>query len=174
MTGEMKSSVMGLILSMVGKPLGRKKEPVAYLYNGVRLPKVPEIPDRWDYPNWAICGPYTLDGYDGVYYKFVATDEAPVPGGYIGKDEGAIGYSVNFCSSGLATTDELVVGLYEYETGAKLNYGMNSWGKLKGLTITNWFGPPAKSEKFLWTNTDILNEDDSVFLAASDPIPVYE
>ena len=43
MTEKMRSSVMGLILGQFSSPLPMaQKEPVAYLYNGVRLPKLPE------------------------------------------------------------------------------------------------------------------------------------
>lgn len=51
MTRKMRSYVKGLILSLCGKPLPltAKKEPVAYLYNGVRLPKLPEY-DKSKYP----------------------------------------------------------------------------------------------------------------------------
>ena len=50
MTEKMRSSVMGLILSLFSSPLPEvQKQPVAYLYNGVRLPKLPEW-DRETYP----------------------------------------------------------------------------------------------------------------------------
>lgn len=51
MTDKMKSFVKGILLGMVGKPLpiSQGKEPIAYLYNGVRLPKLPEW-DRGVYP----------------------------------------------------------------------------------------------------------------------------
>ena len=49
MNGKMRSSVMGLILSLFSSPLPEvQKEPVAYLYNGVRLPALPE----WDNLAW--------------------------------------------------------------------------------------------------------------------------
>lgn len=50
MNSKMRSSVMGLILGQFSSPLPMaQKEPVAYLYNGVRLPKLPEW-DRAVYP----------------------------------------------------------------------------------------------------------------------------
>lgn len=43
MTRNMRSCVMGLILGQFSSPLPAvQREPVAYLYNGVRLPKLPE------------------------------------------------------------------------------------------------------------------------------------
>lgn len=48
---DLTSFLKGLALGLAGKPmeLAEKKEPVAYLYNGVRLPKLPEW-DKTAYP----------------------------------------------------------------------------------------------------------------------------
>lgn len=48
---DLKSFLTGLTLGLAGKPvlLGGQKTPVAYLYNGVRLPALPEW-DRESYP----------------------------------------------------------------------------------------------------------------------------
>ena len=50
MNSKMRSSVMGLILGQFSSPLPEvQKEPVAYLYNGVELPALPER-DKQTYP----------------------------------------------------------------------------------------------------------------------------
>ena len=50
MNETMRSCVMGLILGQFSSPLPMaQKEPVSYLYNGVRLPKLPEW-DKETYP----------------------------------------------------------------------------------------------------------------------------
>jgi hypothetical protein len=43
------------------------------------------------------------------------------------------------------------------------------WGT---LDAGKSFGGSAES--FIWVNYDILNTDGSVYLAATDPIPIYE
>ena len=49
MNGKMRSSVIGLILGQFSSPLPMaQKEPVAYLYNGVKLPPLPEV-EGYDY-----------------------------------------------------------------------------------------------------------------------------
>ena len=57
MNEKMRSSVMGLLLGQFSSPLPMaQKEPVAYLYNGVVLPKLPE----WDKETY----PYAVIGVD--------------------------------------------------------------------------------------------------------------
>ena len=56
MTAKMKSFVKGILAGLVGKPLefAPKKEPVTYLYNGVRMPALPNW-DKTAYPYAAIA-----------------------------------------------------------------------------------------------------------------------
>lgn len=47
MTDKMKSFVKGILLGLCGYPLPQgEKEPVAYMYNGVRFPAVPVVDGR--------------------------------------------------------------------------------------------------------------------------------
>jgi hypothetical protein len=63
MTDKMKSFVKGILLGLFGHPLPQGKEPVAYLYNGVRLPKLPEW-DETAYPYAVIC---YMTAYEAIY-----------------------------------------------------------------------------------------------------------
>lgn len=140
------SFLKGLALGLAGKPLefAPKKEPVAYLYNGVRLPKLPEW-DKEAYP-YAV-----IDWYEGGFgvafwrlYLFPVNlsgngDSAILPGG------------ITYCWYNYKTEEDTA---WEYTASATPN----------NETV---FVP-------IWTNTDILNEDRAVYLAKSDPVPVYE
>ena len=44
----------------------------------------------------------------------------------------------------------------------------NEWGALSESHLGGRYAAP------IWCNTDILNEDGTVYLAASEPVPVYE
>lgn len=53
---------------------------------------------------------------------------------------------------------------YGYEDGTWI---FKSEGSMNGLEMGSWAQP-------VWSNYDILNADGSVYLAASEPVPVYE
>ena len=146
MNEKMRSSVMGLLLGQFSSPLPMaQKEPIAYLYNGIQLPPMPEW-DKVKYP-----------------YAVIRKDLA---------DQ----YFVEF-------TDKL----YVYD-GDNRNFWCYAPVKLKGYKwqdnqyYTDWkfeleseyTGVKHTAYYIFWTNTDILNEDGSVYLSASEPIPVYE
>ena len=145
MTEKMRSSVMGLILGQFSSPLPEvQKEPVAYLYNGMRLPKLPEW-DRGSYPFAYISNGFLGIGRSYVYFKNVE----------YGKTDGG-----NHCIIVPAGT-----GMY----------GLYSNGQWKEPTVTTEDDfMPVPDSILIWANFDVLNEDGSVFLTASEPIPVYE
>ena len=75
MNSKMRSSVMGLILGQFSSPLPMaQKEPVAYLYNGVRLPKLPEW-DREKYPYAVIT---KIGDEPDTYSYCVIADASPI------------------------------------------------------------------------------------------------
>ena len=134
----MRSSVMGLLLGQFSSPLPiSQKEPVAYLYNGVRLPALPEW-DRETYPYAVIIG----EGYLWV------TSVIPT-----------VGYGA---------TD--ISGKHEVYSAQDGKYVKTS----EGDKANNINALP------IWGSVDIYYDDyvpdagGTVFLAASDPIPVYE
>ena len=143
---NLKSFLIGLSLGLSGKPLpisgGEPSvEPVAYLYNGVRLPKLPEW-DKEMYPYAAID--YHESPYYGETYHLEFYTLRPY-----WKEDGV--YPPAYCASGVS-------GLVD--------------GKWADIVYVHFY-PTAKSTPF-WTSFDVLNEDGSIYMAASEPIPVYE
>jgi hypothetical protein len=125
---------------IAGQRKAQEKEPIAYLYNGVQLPPLPEW-DREMYPYAVltnIVGSYSLElYYDNVLYH---------------KD-------------GVVYFKQDITILRSF-----LDKDTTQWGDFEERLYSEgdvWIIP-------MWTNTDILNSDGSVYLAASDPIPVYE
>lgn len=135
MTDKMRSFAAGVIMGLCGKALpipGSKREPVAYLYNGVRLPGLPEW-DRETYP-YAVIVQNNLSGD----YFLMADDET-------------------FAANADGDTIRPITGVaYAIENGE----WVSSVGRINC--------------KAIWANHDILNPDGSVYLAASEPVPVYE
>ena len=114
------------------------RKPTAYLYNGIRLPALPE----WDKAKY----PYAfIETTFGMYYLRVLANPLTPDGD-----------SFRFNAPGLVA-------------GAKMdvtNYELIGWYEWKEVT--------ENTRTPLWSNVDVLNEDGTVFLAASDPVPVYE
>lgn len=132
----------------------RKPEPVAYLYNGVRLPPIPpEI----------------------AKYSYIAIWQEPASNSF-----------ANYC---------YLVGMSTLPNTWKVNelfdknvyHGMTEAGEYRRAgeypdatewTIENnvstnstYYSPLSKVK---WANYDVLNTDGTLYLAASDPIPIYE
>ena len=150
MNEKMRSSVIGLILGQFSSPLPmaqtpEQKEPVAYLYNGVRLPKLPEW-DREKYPYAVLREMVSETTPYAVYYS---------------KQQPTLNSSGKVFICSLAYPG--VVTYCDYTDGAL------AWRSTNTSLLTS-----TSVDGVFWTNTDILNEDGSVWLAASDPTPVYE
>jgi hypothetical protein len=135
MTEKMKSFVKGILLGLCGHPLPQGKEPVAYLYNGVRLPKLPES----ELPYAVITV-----GEDTAVLMFRSEPPTLVP-------------TFNFLSPTFVNKDEPT---FSYQLA-----GGSEWVEHDGY-IANQYAD--------WTNTDIFKDDGSVYLTASEPVPVYE
>lgn len=141
----LKSWLMGLALALAGKPrLLAKREPVAWLYNGVRFPLVPER-NRKKYPYVFIAKSLILKSYHAI----ASQEPAVVLNGSFG------------------TID------YEYPW-LRLNYdeetGWGNWREMAEDAESSFVADSSGA----WTNYDLLKEDGSIWLAASEPIPVYE
>lgn len=144
-----KDFAKGMIVSLALKSLPvRKKAPIAYLYNGVRLPALPEW-DRERYPYAVISSP-SVFGYLSNEYALTITSAPLYVAGTIG-------------SISLKSTDEVTYKNYSYDEETK------TW-KL-ALEATGTF---TKSWGVRWVNYDILEDDGSVHKVASEPVPVYE
>lgn len=144
---------MGLILGQFSSPLPEaQKEPVAYLYNGVRLPKLPE----WE-------------GYDYVFVAnknspYLIASTVPLVVGYKMTTEG-VGehWSFSFPDAG----SSLRCYLRSDGTWGGIN---NSHDDYESGATT--FGTPPP----MWSNYTIYDRDTGEVLmeASPDPVPVYE
>ncbi len=149
MNDNMRKFVRGLMVSTVSKGvLPKKGEPVAYLYNGVQLPKLPEW-DREKYPYAFMCG---STDFDGSYYVTINCLNVQV---YRDDDD----------------------HIHPVQDGQYIRYYATA-DKDDDWTYFGYVNDIFTSSLFIgdvfWTNTDILNEDGTLYLAASDPVPVYE
>lgn len=154
---DLKAWLVGFALGLAGKPLPfakPKQTPVAYLYNGVRLPPLPE----WD-----------REKYLYVYIWAVGWTH---PSDYITM------YKLDVCSSPIR------YGMVDGELSAYLEAGTESAmyncpktdGEFKAWEYHSEYvlSKTAKVYPF-WTNHDVISDTDgSVYYAASDPVPVYE
>lgn len=129
-------------------------EPVAYLYNGVRLPEVPE----WD------DGAYdkALIQVSGTQYYFTPFNS---PACYYDNSYGAF----------------FVQAPHNKSATYRLNDGDAAWSLRSeagecGTSHTNslFYGYCRDFKKIVWANFDVLDENGNLYLAASEPVPVYE
>ena len=145
------SFLAGLALGLCGKPLPFvQKEPVAYLYNGVRLPALPE----WDKTTY----PYALlrhfHGGNASTYWLELFSVAPA-----------------------FYADSYGIIAFRYVSQAKIQYKLADGEWVHNWTGTTSGGSYSLEDNaIIWTNFDIKNTDSgSVYYPKSpDPVPVYE
>lgn len=116
-----------------------------YRYNDIELPRLPE----WDKDNY----PYafiqrTDDSHRLVLLSDVIYGETPI------RKEYAI---VTNIGDHWYAYDPYSPGYYSYQWAYQYPYSYNQ---------------PIKVSEIVWANFNVLNEDGSVFLPASDPVPV--
>ena len=165
---DLESFKLGLSLGLCGNALPWKAEPVAWLYGHVA--KEGETPT------------HTIDGVG--YVGVVAPDINPrrdvageheKPYATIYHEENAVGeIEIVLCFSG----KPLVYDGLEMSTGDcwySTDYLMYADGKWWGGGTTDSIGTrKIKPDDYIWSSYDILNEGGTVFLAATEPIPIYE
>lgn len=124
-------------------------EPIAYLYNGVRLPKLPEPQDNVNLVMMLTYTSTTTDGIPGMHWVL------------------HIGRSVVYRNSGEARQVGIdqVCSFYCYDDS---NVWTRNSSDYAGETYLDYNG----GDYIKWTNTDILYEDGTVDIAASSPVPV--
>ena len=137
------SMLMGWLVGRAVASHRGKREPVAYLYNGVRLPPLPE----WDKETY----PYAFLGYSK---RGDIMDDFPNYMMFFAKE-------VSF-----EYTTANAWGVYA-DTECEY-YRVSGWGDVKQNASA------VTTSIITWANFDVQNEDGTLFLAASDPIPVYE
>lgn len=170
---DQKSFLIGFTLGISGKPLPlSKKTPIAYLYNGVQLPGLPEW-DREAYPYAAIFhtpNDDTISFYNEYAYLLVSTEPlrcrtktfAGVSSRVIRISNAHSGLCYH-CGFDIEATHEVFDTFVRYPD---FDIAADSGADLSS---------PYFPSKVIWANHDIIdNDDESVYLAASEPIPVYE
>lgn len=168
MTDKMRSFLKGLALGLAGKPLEFAPgepvvpdEPVAYLYNGVRLPKLPEW-DKTAYPYAVVYRTLALS-----WYLFVS--ETPWHG------TGENHTDIFGAGAGEATENTSAGVTFLYKDNTWVQQSNSNPPKLGQMQDTDGDGIADKGAYCaVWSNHDIIGADNSVLLAASEPIPVYE
>jgi hypothetical protein len=143
---------MGLALGLAWKPLPINKEPVAYLYNGVRSPKLPEW-DREQYPYATIVTTSTFNwGWD----VWLIASQNP------------------FCVRDINSRPCLVHSANENCIEYMIDKGDSDWGEANHTEPKVDSGWPYSGLDSIWTDYDVLYANGSLYLAASEPVPVYE
>ena len=151
-----KFSIVAYVSGMVARMCGRRTPypysapvPVAYLYNGIRLPALPEW-DREKYPYAAI------GKWSDVYQLYFST----VPLTY---------RNVNPNTWYFDATEDGEALVYQTTTGAMI------WEEHEARTFTAGHAVYVMLGKPHWASYDInRSTSGNIVLAASEPIPVYE
>lgn len=128
-------------------PYSKPRKPTAYLYNGIRLPALPEW-DRGVYPYAVLQWREEVAGSQSVETRLFVSTEPPY--------KGSLFCIIPVGSSGVV-----------YKLNEKNEwYAHTSW--TPNLDMSGSLVVPH------WSNYDMLKSDGTVYLAASDPVPVYE
>lgn len=143
-------------------PYSKPRNPTAYLYNGIRLPALPEW-DRGVYP-YVFIYLYQYDGNpDNSQYVLEYTENRVAVG-----ENKALLYT-----TGSRLSYELVAS-----DGSPTISSDGSWvfdKEYDADTYSTWYFSIGNYRRTpIWANHNIDNPDGTVYLAASDPVPVYE
>ena len=145
-------------------------------YNGYILPALPEW-IRAKYP-YAFIGKNAL--FNPSYYYLVAVDKVGYIGMYGGEDMFGPGYTLG--AYGLGDSEKLLTRC-DWFVAANSEAIEDIEDTFPGITDTEWLldkenyknvSCGGTSQNIIWSNHDILNEDGTLRIAASDPIPVEE
>ena len=127
-----------------------------YLYNGREAPYLPDY-DAVAYPHLVMT--VATKSSSSVSVGDISLCLSPYPLMFNGS---------NVVMSGAPERTKYLLYRYSPSNG---DTEFSLKGEYSGGTANKVTYP--SSEDAFWTNHDILNEDGSVYLAASDPIPVY-
>lgn len=138
----------------IARHTAKRKVPIAYLYNGIRLPALP----KWNEETHPFAYIIKSNSSDS-YYLCVYDDRAVY-------DEK---YEYTPC----------IVDTHGDNKAQQRKYYVSNgeWAYALGGKVTTPYGlsfSGGASDTPVWCNTDILNEDGTVYLPASEPVPVYE
>lgn len=148
-----KSWRAGFELGLAGFsfPYSKPRKPTAYLYNGIRLPALPEW-DRGVYPFAYITA---QSGGTSVYYYLHARS---VPFTVLEGSGGTLKYLTLKGTS--VITNGPILDKWDNAFTGPVNYDNGD--------------VEATCPDIIWTNFDICYADGTVYMAASDPVPVYD
>lgn len=125
-----------------------------YLYNGIKIDEIPSFPS--DYP-YLVLVHWSPD--NGVPYRLYGCSSRPIITG----------------DNKLLLNEIVGTGLTKYSLVSFYNYvstdSVDGWDAVYTLGLRT---QPIElsGDLAFWTNTDILNPDGTLYLAASTPIPV--
>ena len=145
---ERKYYLLGQAVRMAILGRGGKKL-VGYSYNGVVLPALPEHDESQQ---------YLLVGVRGDYWRLVCTSKKLVSNG----PHSVAAVFSNIAAHPFSYTEISFATKYGREPIDPIYGG----GSANGIMFDKTFA--------MWSNYDVLAEDGSVWLAASEPVPVYE
>ena len=153
------SFMLGFITGVTSVGGVAQKEPVAYLYNGVRLPKLPEW-DKTAYPYAFIRAVADYGLYELYVFKTEPTwFKVNIVWNYYGVEDGNTHMKASH-----------YVGHSEHWDYSAAILGQSALTeKTSGGYVTN-----SHFNQIFWANFDVLDENGAVVLYKSDPIPVYE
>lgn len=160
---EKKFPVVAYVSGLVARLHSRRmpypyshRAPVAYLYNGIRLPALPEW-DRGVYP-------YAVIEYYGGLAHLIVFDAAVSYNKY--------NLSSTATASGLGEKDGSKVS---YMVATLMSGGEAISTPIFGDTVYSGQCYGASESDIVWANYDVAdNKNGGTLIAASDPIPVYE
>jgi hypothetical protein len=121
-----------------------------YLYNGIELPALPEY-DSETYPYVALIS--TLQDY------YLLCSKLPFV------------YKIINGQGAIRNPSETTTTAYRYYISK--NFG-GDWSDDSPDGGTHNFNPNAGMTDCVWANYNVLNLDGTIYLAASDPVPVVE
>lgn len=144
-----KFPLMTYVTGILARLNANSRKPTAYLYNGIRLPALPEW-DRGVYPYAVI-----FMGDSGKAELYASS----VPQ-YVTTIDGGVSQSFKESGKMLCFVD---------------GYDGSLWGNSLRVTVySGIYQNTSNGISGLWANYDVYAEDGTLYLAASEPVPVYE
>ena len=159
-----------LIGYLIGKRIPRwlEKKPVAYLYNGVRLPALP----NWDKETYPYATIQVIEvSNEPSFYMLCVFSHDPVHDDYLpGYDyrfilDASVPWKTMHYRHSERFNDEIHRNGWEYRYSNSNDDGDSTYVLLF---------PSRTFDRIIWANVDFVNKEGKLCLAASEPVPVYE
>lgn len=162
---------IGLVieLAIASLPVRKNKVPIAYSYNGVILPKLPEW-DRSVYPYYIVLPSISGSTFDPQTKTFLYLSTSKFSRKVFVRESSFFGEYNDYWF--YAETDGDAV-YYTYQPSIETGWTRNEYRDtefLAGETAFNY-----SNADVCLANFDVKNYDDgTVYLPAAEPVPVYE